>query len=768
MTLAAGTPLGPYRILSPIGEGAMGEVYRAEDSRLEREVAVKILPARLAEDPELLSRFEQEAKALAALSHPNILAVYDFGSDANTHFVVMELLEGETLRARMKKAPLGWDKAVEYAIDIAEGLAAAHSKGIVHRDIKPENIFITADERIKILDFGLAHLRKDGPEGGSWMATVAGGTRPGLILGTLGYMSPEQVRGLPVDARSDIFSFGCVLFEMVYGKPPFSTASIADTMVALLKEDLVQPQDPGIQIPAEVDRLLRHCLEKNPEDRYQSTRDLALALRMIRSGSGIWDAGIQKLESGKSNKRRGAKRIIDSLAILPLTNASLDPEAEYLSEGITESIINSLSQIPKLRVMARSTVFRFKGQNTDPQTIGKELNVRGVLTGRVMQRGSKMNVLVELVDVLDGSQIWGEQYNLNISDLITVQEEIASTISSKLRIKLIGEDKKKMSKRHTENTEAYRLYLRGRYYWNKRSEYGLQKGIEYFEQAILQDPEYALAYVGLSDCYNMLGGYGYMSPVDAYQKAKSLAMKALEIDDTLGEAYSSLATVKYRFDWEWAEAETLFQKAIHFNPGYPTSHLWYGVYLSLLARFDEALAEVDRALELDPLSVVINWTKGYILWYARRLDESIAQHRKTLEMDPGFIRVHVDISLAYLQKGMYEQAKKELQKAMSLSDQVPAILATLGYVYGISGDTDEALRILKELNESSKRRFISPYNIALIHVALGRKDEAFEWLEKSYQEREDAVVSFKINPRLDPLRSDPRFSDLLRRIGLPT
>lgn len=767
MTFEPGTQLGPYEIIAALGEGAMGQVFRARDSRLDREVAIKILPERLATDAELLSRFEQEAKALAALSHPNILTVFDFGSESNTHFVVTELLEGETLRARLKTSTLPWEKAAEYGIAITEGLSAAHSKGIIHRDLKPENLFITGDDRVKILDFGLAHRHKDElREGESWMATIGAGTRPGMVLGTLGYMSPEQVRGLPVDARSDIFSFGCVLYEMVYGKQAFLAGSVADTMVAILTEDVSQILESALKIPQELDRVIHYCVEKKPEERYQSARDLSLALKMILSGSGIWDAVSHRVEGGRTRrKRRPAK--LDSLAILPFASMSVDPDAEYLSEGITESIINTLSQIPKLRVMARSTVFRYKGQEIDPQTVGKELNVGGILTGRLIQRGANLNILAELVDASDGSQVWGEQYNVKISELLNVQEEIATKISEKLRIKLIGEEKKKLSKRQTENTEAYTMYIKGRYFWNKRSEAGFHKAIDYFEQAILQDPGYALAYAGLSDCYSMLGGYGYMPPKESYQKAKDLALKALELDETLAEAHTSLATVLYRYDWNWKDAETAFKKAIHYNAGYATAHHWYGVYLCLVGKVDEALLELDRALELDPLSVVINWTKGYILWYARKVDESIEQHKKTLQIDPGFIRVHIDIALAYVQIGMFQEAKEEVRKAVLLSDQPPTMTATLGYIYAVSGELQEARKILTELTELSKRQFFSPYHIGLIHVALGEKDEAFVWLEQSFEAKEDAVVSFKQNPRLDPLRSDPRFADLVRRIGLP-
>jgi serine/threonine protein kinase/tetratricopeptide (TPR) repeat protein len=769
MTFDPGTQLGHYEIVASLGQGAMGQVFRAKDSRLDRAVAIKILPERLASDAELLGRFEREAKALAALSHPNIVTVFDFGSDSNTHFVVTELLEGVTLRERLKTETIPWEKALEYGIAISEGLSAAHSKGIIHRDLKPENLFITQDERLKILDFGLAHRQVDQlKEGESWMATIAGGTRPGLVLGTLGYMSPEQIRGLPVDARSDIFSFGCVLYEMVYGKQAFLGGSVADTMVAILTEDLSDILESALRIPQELDRVIRYCVEKKPEERYQSARDLSLALRMILSGSGIWEAYAPRIETTRDRrKRKRAKKAIDSLAVLPFASVSLDPDAEYLGDGITESIINILSQIPKLRVMARSTVFRFKGKQIDPLALGKELNVGGILTGRLMQRGTNLNILAELVDARDGAQVWGEQYNVQISDLLDVQREIATKISEKLRIKLIGEEKKKLAKRQTENTEAYRLYLKGRYFWNKRSEAGLHKAIDYFEQAILQDPEYALAYAGLSDAYSMLGGYGYMPPQEAYKKAKDLALKGLELDQTLAEAHTSLATVLYRYDWNWKDAEVEFQKAVQYNYGYATAHHWYGVYLSLLGRMDEAVDEMDRAVELDPLSVVIHWTKGYVLWYGRRLEEALEEYDKALQLDPSFIRVHYDIALAYVQKGMLQEAKDEIRKAALLTDQPPTMSALLGWVYASAGDQQEARKILGELMELSKRQFVSPYHIGLIHVALGQIDEAFQWLERSFEAKEDAVVSFKMNPRLDAIRTDPRFKDLLKRIGLP-
>lgn len=756
MTLQTGINIGPYLILSPLGSGGMGEVFRARDTRLDREVAIKVLPQKTADDPEALRRFEREAKALAALSHPNILTIHDFGEEGGIHYAVTELLDGETLRDRISRSVIPWETAVEIMIAVAEGLYAAHSRNIIHRDLKPENVFL-ASAVVKILDFGLAHVDALIPTSDESSAlTMQQETLPGTVLGTINYMSPEQIRGLVIDHRTDLFSFGCVLYEMLTGSRPFLRDTAADTMAAVLMSQPPQLRKSGVSLPSELEEIIARCLMKQPEMRYQCAQDLIFALQTLKKSE-------HALVESPTPRPRKSRRAIDSIAILPLVNVTGDPEAEYLCDGITETIINTLSQLPKIRVMARSTVFRYKGQIVDPQNVGADLNVRAVLTGRLILRGETLHIQVELVDVKDGSQLWGDRYSRMLSDIFEVQEEIAREISTKLRVRLIDEEKKRLAKRYTKNTEAYTLYLRGRYHWNKRTEEGFYKAIDYFEQAIRQDPKLALAYSGLSDCYGLLAGFHYIDMAEGYARARDLALRSLEIDDSLAEGHASLAIVRYRVDWNWYETEREFKRAIELNPGYTMAHHWYSVYLVMMGRFEEALAEIERAIELDPLSLVINWTRGFLYYYLRQYDKAIDYLHKTLDLEPGFSRAYYDLGVILVQKGMIPEANEEFQKWGESAERHAATEAMFGYAYAIAGRTEEAQQILRQFEKAPR---VSAYSAALICVALGQTDDAFAWLEKSLQGREDGLVSLKVNPRFDPLRSDPRFESLLLRIGL--
>ena len=794
MPLNPGTRLGPYEIISALGAGGMGEVYRARDSRLDRDVAIKVLPENLAADPEALSRFEREAKAVAALSHPNILAIHDFGKDQGIAYAVTELLEGETLRNRLNQSSLPWRKAVEIGVAIAEGLSAAHSKGIIHRDLKPENIFLTSDSRVKILDFGLARVAprfasQDAETMALTRASKPAKTQPGTVMGTVGYMSPEQVRAEPAEAPSDIFSFGCVLYEMAAGLRAFARATAADSMVAVLKEDPPRLTEIGKQFPPDLDRVVAHCLEKKPEERFQSARDLAFALRSISSSSSnILQAPpplVSKVRFRRALRIPAAAAAvlllagllfffwtgrdkIDSLAVLPFANTGGDPNAEYLSDGITEGIINNLSQLPNLGVMSRSSVFRYKGKDTDPQAAGRALKVRAVLVGRVVQRGDSLSVSAELVDARSNRQIWGEQYNRKLADILKVQEEMSREISDKLRLRLTGEEKQRLARRPTENTEAYQLYLQGRYQWNKRTLEGMQQGIDFFQQAIAKDSRYALAYAGLADAYALLADYHVLPAKEVMPRAKTAAMKALEIDDSLAEAHASLAWAKLTHDWAWSDAEKEIKRSIELNPNYATAHYWYGEYLMLMGRPDDAMTEMKRALALEPASLVINRAVGSTFFYARQYDAAIEQCRKAVLMDPNFIGAHVYLGRAYEQKGAHGEALAEFQKALSLSEGNSNELAALGHAYAVSGKSGEARKILDELKERSKQTYVQPIWIAAVHTALGEKDQAFEWLQKGYEDRSGWLVYLKIDPIFDSLRSDPRFADLLRRVGLPS
>src|SRR5438270_12903526 len=589
MSLAPGTRIGEYEIVGLLGSGGMGEVYRTRDPRIGREVAVKVLPTSFAADRSRIARFEQEARAAGVLNHPNLLTIYELGTHDGSPFIVSELLEGQTLRSSLSAGAIPQQRAIGYAIQIANGLAAAHAKGILHRDLKPENIFITTDERVKILDFGLAKLLAP-----DFDAQTLHKTAPGVIAGTPAYMSPEQVRGEEVDARSDIFALGAILYEMLSGRPAFRGASAVDTMHSVLSSD-----PPPTDVNPSLQRVLRHCLEKNRELRAHSARDVAYELETV-SGfherparrRSIWLAAV--LIAGavltaalllwrRPHQTPPATESIDSLAVLPFVNATNDPKSDYLSDGVTDSITNSIAQLPQVKVMSHSTMFRFKGKNVDPQEVGRQLNVRAVLAGRVSQLANRLTVQAELVNVADGSQLWGEQYNRQLSDIFAIEEEIARDISQKLRLRLTGAQEQRLTRRYTADVQAYELYLKGRQFWNKRTPADIQQAARYFQQALDRDHHYALAYAGLADTYALFTQYVDASVPDALQKAKDAADKALEIDPALGEAHATLGLIADS-EWHWDVAEEHFRRAIELNPNYATAYQWYGLHLVTMGR----------------------------------------------------------------------------------------------------------------------------------------------------------------------------------------
>jgi serine/threonine-protein kinase len=782
IVLEAGTRLGPYKILTPIGAGGMGEVYRARDVRLDRDVAVKVLSERLVGDPDALLRFEREAKAVAALSHPNILAIHDFNREAETYFTVTELLEGETLRSRITSGPLPWRKAVEIGIAVADGLAAAHSKGIIHRDLKPENIFITGHGQVKILDFGLAEMKPPIASTGEDTPTVDVETEE-RVVGTVGYMAPEQLRGGAADARSDIFSLGCVLYEMVAGKRPFARESAVDTVAAILREDPTE-FDPSRRLPFELQNLIRHCLEKNANERSQSAHDVAFELRTILNVTRTSEAATFRDATTKHPLWIGAvllfalvligvgtyavmkKSQIRSIAILPFANATGDSSAEYLSDGIAESLIDNLAQLPRLRVMARSTVFYYKSQRVDPRTIGRDLKVDAILTGSLSKEEGNLVISTELVKVSDGSHIWGEIYKRNLTEMLPVQQEISADIVQNLRLRLSGEEQKRLSKRYTENTEAFQLYLKGRYYWNKRNEQGLKQAIDYFQQAIDKDPGYALAYAGLADCFALLGDYAFMPATEAFAKARAAATRALQIDGNLAEAHTSLAHINMYYR-DFSNAEKEFRKAIELKPGYSTVHQWYANYLMVQGRKDEALHEIRKALDLDPLSLIINESLGWHLYLSGEYDQAIAQLQKTLELDPNFVPAHYQLGFCEVEKADYEKATQEFQKAVLLSNMQAVYVAGLGYGYAAAGQTQAAENVLKQLEESgTAANFVDPIYVAMIYARLNREEQAMRLLEQAYEQHSEFLVFVNVEPAFRNLRSNPKFEALLRKANL--
>jgi serine/threonine protein kinase/Flp pilus assembly protein TadD len=803
MTIASGTRLGRYEIRSPIGKGGMGEVYLAQDTQLERTVALKLLPPDVAQDQQRMNRFVREAKATAALSHPNIAHIYEIGEADAVTFIAMEYVEGRTLRQYMKSAHIPLDEALDIALQVASALGEAHAAGIIHRDIKPENIMLRPDGYVKLLDFGLAKLVEKHPQEPHTLdeaTTLLIQTNPGMLMGTVTYMSPEQARALEVDARTDIWSLGVVLYEMVAGQVPFPGQTTTDMLVSILEHRPRALSKAMPEIPIDLDRIITKAMAKRRESRYRSAMDFVAAIKSLRqemefkaklarslnldarateaitqydtkamlpSGQELSAASKNTGRTSVSQRRRRPRRkAIDSLAILPLGNDSGEHDMEYLSDGITESIINNLSQLPKLRVMARATVFRYKGREVDPLQVGQELNVRAVLTGTVFHLNENLLIRTELVDTTDGSRLWGEQYNRQMTDIFAIQEEIAREISEKLRFKLTGEEQQQLAKRHTDNPEAYRLYLKGRYNWNKRTPEGFKLGIEYFKEAIDLDSGYALAYAGLADSYNMLGNYSELPPRDAFPRAKTAAIKALRIDETLAEARASLAYVMNGYDWDWKGAGEEFKRAIELKPNYATAHYWYAtVHLAALGRLDEAISEMTEAKELDPLSLIINTNLGWIYYFARRYDDAVEQIHKALRIDENFNVAYFKLGQVYERQGRYEEAIAQYRRAMQLSSNL-WIMPGLAHALAMMGRRDEALRVLDELKAMSRERYVSPYFIAEVYRGLGEIDLTFEWLNKAYDDRSDWLVWLGVEPSLDGLRSDPRFTDLMRRVGL--
>jgi len=1016
--LSPGTQLGRFELCKQIGKGGMGEVYQARDQELGRLVALKFLPADLSADRQRMQRFINEAKIISSLNHPNILTIFEVGEAAGIRFIATEYVDGVTLRRRIVEG-LGDLKTIcSIGLQVANGLEAAHSAGIVHRDIKPENIMLRKDGIVKVLDFGLAKLSPDEPARLLEVETLAV-TEPGLVLGTISYMSPEQARGLKIDKRSDIFSLGVVLYEMISGRVPFAGSTVSDMLVSILDKEPA----PLLQVPPEVEAVVLRALAKDCEDRYQTagelssnlaqlqrqiefdtetrktsifesslsspaqssasqaaaetrlspamsstpelteTRRLAskeraaaeiahilfmdivehsqkarhsqgqlvdylnaivrrtedfrraqadhrlisrttgdgmaliffrdpeaparcaiqivkalknqkeITLRMgIHSGivyrnvnlanekdvtgrgvniaqrimncgdpghillsremvdvlkeigdweNHVFDLGVttvkhgmtvqlfnlcvggvgnpdlpsQIVEERREKERRATKDhlvadgshpslrfsmdkakqhisvttgAIESLAILPLTNASADQSMEYLSDGITESIINSLSQLPQVRVMARATVFRYKNKDADPMDVGRELGVSAVVNGKVMHLGEKLIIGIELVNTADGTQIWGEQYRRQMSDIFELQEEISKTISERLKIQLSSEEEQRLTRRYTDNIEAYQSYLKGRYFWSKRTRDGLRKGAEYFRQAIDIDPTYALAYAGLADAYAFLGLHRVIPPHDVLPKARGAAIKALEIDETLAEGYSALAYIKTIYDWDWAGAEKDFSRALELNQRDPLTRSYHSNYLSAMGRHDEAMAEVLVAQQLDPLSPIINLMVGYMSFLKRDYELSMKYCRQTQESDPNFFWIYMGYGWSYEETGRVERAIPEFQKAVELTGGTMGTLAGLGHAYALAGQTEKALEVIQRLQDESQQSYVVPYDIALVYAGLGDKDHAMAHLEKAYEARFGWLIWTNVEPKWDFLRDDPRFQDLIQRMGFHT
>jgi serine/threonine protein kinase/Tfp pilus assembly protein PilF len=806
-----------YTILRKLGEGGMGEVYLAQDTRLDRKVALKLLPAAFTADRDRLRRFEKEAKTASALNHPNIITIHETGSADDIHFIVTEFVEGLTLRQHTSGETVQLTVLLDYAIQVTSALAAAHEAGVVHRDVKPENVMVRRDGLIKVLDFGLAKLTEQQQLSvDSKSPTIARvDTEPGTLMGTTRYMSPEQARGLAVDARTDVFSLGVVLYEMVARRAPFDGETVSDIIASILKSEPVSLAEHSPDCPVELQRIITKALEKDRNNRYQTARDLLVDLKNLREELEFEVRLSRKpsLESegeSASDPRRGQELVntaapspgnglswirrywtraglvmaaaaiaiasisffggtrqqtIDSIAVLPFVNAGADPNAEYLSDGITESIINSLAQLPNLKVMSRNSVFRFKGRESDVEGAARELRVSAVLTGRVVQRAGTLQVSAELVDARDNRHLWGDQYSRALADILLVQDEIANHISQKLRLKLTGEDERRLTKRYTNSADAYDLYLKGRYHYLKFDSEEIQRGIEYLSQAVALDPNYALAHAALAEAYFTNTNFP-SEPREPAEMSRAAAKRALEIDDSLAEAYVPLALVKAYYDWDWAGAEKDFRRAIDLSVGNAWIRDWFGWFLLSRGRHTEGLTQARRAVELDPLAAPIVWDLGLHLYVVGQYDAAIEQFDRAISLDPALSSPYLFKGQVYQQKGQLELAINEARRAHQL-DPNSWSYATLGHAYGQAGKRAEAEKLLSELRDLSASRFISPFVFATIYEGLGEKERAFQSLQKAYEARDPQLACwFLIDPRLESLRSDPRGKELLQRMGL--
>jgi eukaryotic-like serine/threonine-protein kinase len=793
-----------YLVVEKIGEGGQGTVYKVMDTTLDRPAVIKVLPPELTDSNSNLVRFEREAKLASSLDHPNICTIFGLHKVGDIHFIAMQYVEGRNVRQLVGGQPLDLRSALSITIQVTDALAAAHARGIVHRDIKARNVMVTRSGNVKVLDFGLAKLIESPGKGSSDPQL----TEIGVPYGTSTYAAPEQAQGLKADHRADIFSTGVLLYEMLAGTWPFRGKTALDVRYAVVyhkPKPIAEARGEDSPLLRRIQDILDKALAKVTDDRYQRIEDMRSDLQeLLREvdvdssvGNTLTDAvasSARPVTATKSSSfwTRPAKiaaittaivlilalsfiayqaygpaesdSTINSLAVLPFANN--DPTGEYLSDGITESLIENLSRVPNLKVKSRSTVFHYKGRETDPKKIGRELGVHALLSGSVVQTGDNLSVSVELIDVRDDSHIWGERYDRKVSEVVALPQQISRDVSQRLRSRVDGMDQSQLTKNYSPDSEAYRLYLQGRYNWNKRTVEGLKDGIRYFREAIQRDQNYGLAYAGLADCYLLLNVYNVTSAEDSYPQAEAASKKALSINEGLAEAHTSLGFVTYRYHLKWAESEQHFKKAIALDPNYATAHHWYSSYLAASGRLDEAVVEAKTAHDLEPFSLTIHSDYARNLYYAGRLDEARKELLRIRQMDPNFGRTHYELGLILEEEGKLEEAITELKLALQFLPDNVAALTALGHAQALAGKKSDAKKVISRLEELSKQQYVSPFQTAVVYAGLDERKLAVDWLEKAREERFNWLPFIQVDPMFKNLRSEPRFVELSESLGL--
>jgi serine/threonine protein kinase/tetratricopeptide (TPR) repeat protein len=733
---------GKYEIIEELGKGGMGRVYRAYDKKIEDEVALKLIKPEIAADGNTIERFRNELRLARKIGHRNVCKMYDLNEEEGTYYITMEYVSGEDLKNMIRMTgQLSVETAVNIGKQICEGLAEAHHLGVIHRDLKPQNIMIDKRGNVRIMDFGIARSVK-----------ARGITGTGMMIGTPEYMSPEQAEGYDVDQRSDIYSLGIILYEMVTGKVPFKGETPLSVVMKHKSESPRSPKEINAQISQGLSRLILKCMEKNKEERYQNVEELLSELDKI---------GVAQKEAVSVLEWK------NSVAVLPFADLSPQKDQEYFCDGIAEEIINALTKIKDLRVVARTSSFSFKDTKIDVREIGRKLNVEKILEGSLRKAGNRLRIMAQLINVEDGYHIWSERYDRDLDDVFAIQDDVTLAIVDNLKVKLLKGERVEHIKRHSKDLEAYNLYLKGSYFWNKRTAEGLNRAIKCFQEAIEKDPDYALAYAGLADSYLLLTYYSSLAPQENFARAKTAAEKALEMNENLAEVHTTLALAKIKNDRDWEGAEKEYKRALELNPNYAKAHFWYAWYFIWIGRINEALEETQRAHELDPLSLVINSDLGLAFFFARQYDQAIEQFHKTFEIEPDYIYIHLYLGWAYLQKSMYEEALAEILKERELlKDWNPLVEAWLGVAYVQIDKREKAREVLDELIKRSKKAYVSPYHIATVYFALGENDQGFQWLNKAYKEKDYWLLWIKIEPFFDNIRQDPRYKELLKIMGL--